>query len=206
MRGSAPVAVSESGATLTTATPATGSGISLIVPSAATPISSRPSRRSRRSRATPEPLRPAGARSICGDPAPRPRAPGSRLRDAGRAQFVPGRAPGFRPGFQFIGGAGGFPSPGAVVDYDFAKDRYSGPAISVSRASSAYIDDSAGNWTLVPANTLRRSDKGALIEGAQTNSIRNNSMQGRLRGHRAHCRRIGHLPQALTASLGRSLA
>lgn len=87
------------------------------------------------------------------------------------AQLLPGRAPGFRPGFQFIGGTGGFPAPGAVIDYDFRNDRYSGPPISVSRASPAYIDDSAGNWTLVPANTLRRSDKGALIEGAQTNQF-----------------------------------
>ncbi|SFG65041.1 phage head spike fiber domain-containing protein [Methylobacterium gossipiicola] len=112
------------------------------------------------------------------------------------AQLLPGRAPGFRPGFQFIGGAGGFPASGAVLDYDFKGDRYSGPAISVSRASPAYIDDSAGNWTLVAANALRRSDKGALIEGAQTNSVRNNSMQGAVAGS------PGTLPNLWVASLG----
>ncbi len=98
------------------------------------------------------------------------------------AQLLPGRASGFRPGFQFIGGAGGFPASGAIVDYDFRGDRYSGPPISVSRASPKYIDDSTGNWTLVPANALARSDKGTLIEGAQTNSIRNSSAQGTATG------------------------
>jgi hypothetical protein len=96
---------------------------------------------------------------------------------AAQAQYVPGYAPGFRSGFQFTGAAS-FPTPGAVVDYDFKNARFSGPAISVSNASGGYVDDAAGNWTLVPPNTLRRSNKGVLIEGAQTNSIRNNSMQG----------------------------
>lgn len=73
-------------------------------------------------------------------------------------------------------------TPGAVLDYDFKNNRYLGPALTTSRASPAYIDDSAGNWTFVPANTLRRSDKGALIEGAQTNLIKNNSGQGAVAG------------------------
>lgn len=50
--------------------------------------------------------------------------------------------------------------------------------LTVSRASVAYQDDLFGNWREWPANTLRCSDKGALIEEARTNSIRNNSMQG----------------------------
>lgn len=70
----------------------------------------------------------------------------------------------------------------ALADYNFKTAQYNGPALSVSRGSSAYIDDSAGNWTSVPANTLRRSDKGALIEGAQTNAVRNNSMQNGVAG------------------------
>lgn len=41
--------------------------------------------------------------------------------------------------------------------------------LTVSRASTAYIDDYAGNWILHPANVLRRTNKGALIEEARTN-------------------------------------
>jgi hypothetical protein len=105
------------------------------------------------------------------------------VQPAAAQQFRPGGfVGGFRSGFQFLGGAGGFPTPGAVVDYDFANNRYSGPAISVSNASGGYVDDTSGNWTLVPSNTLRRSNKGVLVEGAQTNSIRNNSMQGAVAG------------------------
>lgn len=72
--------------------------------------------------------------------------------------------------------------PGAVADYDFVNDRYTGPALSVVRAGPAYVDDLAGTWTQVAPNTLRRSNKGLLVEGAQTNSIRNNSMQGAVPG------------------------
>lgn len=87
-------------------------------------------------------------------------------------------------GLVLPGSGGGYTNPIAtpVADYDFKQGSLYGPALSVSRASAAYIDDLAGNWTLVPANALRRSDKGALIEGQQTNSLRNNSMQGAVAG------------------------
>lgn len=87
-------------------------------------------------------------------------------------------------GLVLPGSGGGYVNPIAtpVVDYDFKQNLLYGPLLSVSRASSAYIDDLAGNWTLVPANTLRRSDKGVLIEGQATNNIRNNSMQGAVAG------------------------
>jgi hypothetical protein len=68
---------------------------------------------------------------------------------------------------------------GAAVYFDFTTGHQCGSVgVTTTRASVGYIDDTAGNWTQVPANTLRRSDKGALIEEARTNSIRNNSMQG----------------------------
>jgi hypothetical protein len=74
----------------------------------------------------------------------------------------------------------------ASVDLNFISNRAwsSGtedtPAnkITVTRGSIAYMDDSSGNWTSVGNNTLRQSNKGALVEEARTNGIRNNSMQG----------------------------
>lgn len=83
-------------------------------------------------------------------------------------------------GLVLSGIGGGYTNPIAtpVVDYDFKQGLPYGPALAFSRASAGYVDDASGNWTLVPAGTLRRSTKGALIEGQQTNSIRNNSMQG----------------------------
>jgi hypothetical protein len=91
------------------------------------------------------------------------------------AQYRPGRPIGAKGGLLF---ANGFPASGAIVDYDFKNVRYSGPAITASNASGGYVDDTSGNWTLVPPNTLRRSNKGVLIEGAQTNSIRNSAALG----------------------------
>jgi hypothetical protein len=96
----------------------------------------------------------------------------------GAQQFRPGQPPAFRSGFQFLGGAGGYPSPGATLDYDWVRDRYVGPALTTTRATEARQDDSAGNWSTFGPNVMRRTDKGSLIEGASTNSIRNNSMQG----------------------------
>lgn len=94
------------------------------------------------------------------------------------AQWRPGFGFGqSRGGFQFQA-SGGNAIPGALADFDFKNDRYTGPPLSVSRASTGYIDDSLGQWSVVPANTLRRSDKGVLVEEARTNSVRNNSMQG----------------------------
>jgi hypothetical protein len=79
----------------------------------------------------------------------------------------------------------------AGLDFDFANGRYyqnpakgSGAAglITVSRASTKYCDDTAGTYASVATNTLCVTNKGALIEEARTNSIRNNSMQGAVAG------------------------
>lgn len=86
--------------------------------------------------------------------------------------YRPGYAPGFRPGFQFLG------APLAI--YDFAGGSY--PAVSVSRASTGYVADLAGAYSSVAADTLRRSNLGALIEPAATNGNRNSSMQGAVPG------------------------
>jgi hypothetical protein len=64
-----------------------------------------------------------------------------------------------------------FPLFRAAADYDFRGNRYSGPALTCARASVGYIDDNSGNWTLIAANTLRRSNKGLLVEGAQSNLV-----------------------------------
>lgn len=69
-----------------------------------------------------------------------------------------------------------FASAQALAVYDFAGGSY--PAVSVSRASTGYVADLAGVYTSVAADTLRRSNRGALIEPAATNRVRNNSMQG----------------------------
>ena len=45
--------------------------------------------------------------------------------------------------------------------------------VTVARSSIGYVQDSAGKWTLVAANTLRWSDKGALIEEQRTNLVLN---------------------------------
>jgi hypothetical protein len=77
-----------------------------------------------------------------------------------------------RPGWVF---------PGASVDRDFSRGLSFGNAgLTVTRASSQadYAETSGGVWLPFQPNTLRRTDKGALIEEARTNSIRNNSMQG----------------------------
>lgn len=54
--------------------------------------------------------------------------------------------------------------------------------ISVSRASTGYAQDTAGNWTSFGNNTARITNRGLLVEEARTNSIRNNSMQGAVAG------------------------
>lgn len=80
----------------------------------------------------------------------------------------------------------GLPTP--HVDLDFTTGIYwdapNNPAnpILCTRASTGYIDTAAGVWSSVAANTLRRSDKGTLIEEARTNSLRNNSTTGAVAG------------------------
>lgn len=91
--------------------------------------------------------------------------------------FRPTVAPGARAsGFSFIGGGIGYPAAGSVADYDFKNNRYTGPTLTVVNSTGGYIDDSAGNWTFVLPNTLRRSDKGVLVEGSQTNSLRTSAI------------------------------
>lgn len=89
------------------------------------------------------------------------------------AQWRPGTPPGFKPGFRFL-------STLPVVLYDFAGNSF--PAVSVTRATTGNVQTLAGAWSSVAANTLRRSDRGALVEPGTTNSIRNNSMQGAVAG------------------------
>lgn len=77
---------------------------------------------------------------------------------------------------------------GPSVHLDFTTGRYHvGPynapnPITVTRATVGYIDDTSGVWTAVAPNTLRRSNKGLLIEDTRTNVIKNNSMQGAVPG------------------------
>lgn len=61
------------------------------------------------------------------------------------------------------------PVPG--VDLDFTT---SAAGLTVTRAGTAYIDNLAGTWTSVAANTARQSDKGLLIEEARTNVVLQN--------------------------------
>ncbi len=68
---------------------------------------------------------------------------------------------------------------------DFTTGTYRGAnagQMTVTRASTAYADDNAGNWTSFPANVARITNKGLLIEEGRTNSIRNNSTQGAVAG------------------------
>ena len=44
------------------------------------------------------------------------------------------------------------------------------PYLSCTRASTGYAQTAAGTLTSFAANTLRRTDKGLLIEEARTNS------------------------------------
>ncbi|MGE7415453.1 hypothetical protein [Methylobacterium tarhaniae] len=73
------------------------------------------------------------------------------------AQFLPGRPPGLRPGFQFLGlsNANGFPSPGSVADYDWANGRFAGPPVTVSRASGASVAGPDGLVAQAEPNTAR---------------------------------------------------
>jgi hypothetical protein len=76
---------------------------------------------------------------------------------------------------QDIGGwvLGGNP----ILDLDFINDRgffngsfgTSTSFLTISRASTGFIDNNAGVWSSVLANTARRSNKGLLVEEARTN-------------------------------------
>lgn len=67
----------------------------------------------------------------------------------------------------------------ASLDIDFANDRAyaGGPAstpaalLTCTRASTGYAETVAGTLTSFATNTLRRTDKGVLVEGARTNLV-----------------------------------
>ncbi|SFV06027.1 hypothetical protein SAMN02799631_04339 [Methylobacterium sp. 174MFSha1.1] len=90
------------------------------------------------------------------------------------AQMLPGRGPGFRPGFQFFGNV--------VYDADFTTGTYSAGPPTITRASPGYAADSAGAYTSFAADTLRRTNAGATVEPTDTSIVRNNSMQGAAAG------------------------
>lgn len=54
--------------------------------------------------------------------------------------------------------------------------------LTVVNSTGGYVNDVSGNWSLIGANTARRSNLGLLVEEARTNGIRNNSMQGAVAG------------------------
>lgn len=79
----------------------------------------------------------------------------------------------------------------AGLDFNFANGRYWQKGVSgrdpstlltTSRASVAYEDDLSGNWAPFPPNTLRVTNKGALIEEGRTNSLANSSLTGAVAG------------------------
>jgi hypothetical protein len=61
------------------------------------------------------------------------------------------------------------PAPG--VDLDLTA---SAAGLSVTRAGTAYIDNVAGTWSSVAADTARQSDKGLLVEESRTNVVLQN--------------------------------
>jgi len=69
----------------------------------------------------------------------------------------------------------------ANVDIDCANNRIYvyglvtplSSVFSVTRSTNAYQDDTSGNWTLFPPNTLRQTSKGCLIEESRTNLFLN---------------------------------
>lgn len=72
------------------------------------------------------------------------------------------------------GGRPGWVLPGSTVDLYFSQGLYYGgnltDLLSTSRTSTAYAQTLAGLLVSFPANTLRVTDQGALIEEARTNS------------------------------------
>lgn len=89
------------------------------------------------------------------------------------AQWRPGFGSGFRPGFKFL-------SSLPAVTYNFAGNSF--PAVTVTRSTADYVQDLAGTWSAGVANTLRRTDRGAYVEPASTNSLRNSTGAGAVAG------------------------
>lgn len=77
------------------------------------------------------------------------------------------------------------PLAGSVIDLDFTRGASFGATLndlSNANASGGNVEDSGGNWSWCPANTVRRSDRGLLIEETRTNSVLNNTLQGAVAG------------------------
>jgi hypothetical protein len=77
-----------------------------------------------------------------------------------------------------VSAGGGVFFSGATLDMIFAANTYKGavPAdLTVTRASTAYAQDTTGTWTSFSSNVARITDKGLLVEEARTNSIRNSA-------------------------------
>lgn len=83
-----------------------------------------------------------------------------------------------------------------LADYDFVNAVYQGSALTITRASVGYCDDLSGNWTQFAANTLRRTNKGLLVEESRTNLVVNNSFQGCVPGS------PGTIANGMTANWG----
>lgn len=97
---------------------------------------------------------------------------------------------GLNRGLTIGGQSGNWWLSNASLDLDFRSDRaflnsqvtaLSG-LVSVTRSGAALAESTDGTWSSFATNTLRRTNKGALIEEASTNGIRNNSNTGATSG------------------------
>lgn len=79
---------------------------------------------------------------------------------------------------------GGYTNPIAtpVLDENFVQNLLYGPPLTVVRNAVGQIDDLSGVWSSVAANTLRRSNKGAMFEGVTTNLSMNSEGVGAAAG------------------------
>lgn len=73
---------------------------------------------------------------------------------------------------------GGWAPPPFTIDLDFANNRVVGATdfdsvLTTTRAGSAYAQNNDGSWTAFSANTLRRTNKGLLIESSNQNLFLN---------------------------------
>lgn len=82
--------------------------------------------------------------------------------------------------WDFVNDRGALSSSGAGVS-SFAAAVAAGQA-AFSRASSGYYQQANGVWVPFASNALRRGDRGALIEPAATNLIRNSTAAGAVAG------------------------
>lgn len=79
--------------------------------------------------------------------------------------------------FMEFGGTPAWVREGAIFDFDFINNRYwaagrtltFSSVVIVGSSANGWIETEAGVWSPVAANTLRRSDKGALVETTSSN-------------------------------------